>query len=153
MSRNVNFEMVSERELECGYEVVIKIQANGKELSDEYTLMRFKKDADGVVKYLEEYASSKHMHRVLKEYEKLKTGNCMEVEETIKNLTIPQLESLLPSYYQYVIVRRIEELKKLEAKPKPVEESLAQPVIKKTRKKSANTKTKRSRKASTKVSD
>jgi predicted S18 family serine protease len=97
--------------LQHGYAIV------QKEKSSELTLVRMKLDKFGNVYEYKEINESKFQHRLLKEYEKeLKINKqlIMNVEETIKNLTIPQLEALLPSYYGLVIERRIKELQEKE---------------------------------------
>jgi hypothetical protein len=88
-----------------------------KEKSSEKTLVRMMTDKNGNVYKYDEYIESKFRHKLIKEYEKqLKTNKklIMKVEDTLVNLTIPQLEALLPSYYGLVIERRIAELKEKE---------------------------------------
>jgi len=136
---------------------------DNRDMPMEYMLVRciayYNEDDTMTVSNIEELFTSKFINRIKQRFEIIKKqkGYIMEVEETLKNLTIPQLESLLPSYYQCVIERRIKELKQLEAeeaKPIPIEESLAQPEVKKRgRKKNANTSTKRKSKKTTKTSD
>lgn len=139
-----------------GYAIFQEIDARGFPM--EYILVRgIFEETDGVMQAsnIQEIFTSKFKQRLYKAFavEKQKKGYIMEVEETIKNLTIPQLKSLLPSYYQYVIERRIKELeeKELQAKQVPVEESLAQPQVKKSRKKNADSSTKRKSKKTTKT--
>lgn len=136
---------------------------DNRDMPMEYMLVRCvlhcNDDDTMTVSNIEELFTSKFINRIKQRFEIIKKqkGYIMEVEETLKNLTIPQLESLLPSYYQCVIERRIKELKQLEAEKKveeaqpiPIEESLAQPKVKKTRKKkNANTSTKRKSKKTT----
>ena len=100
-----------EKELQHGYYIISKPKVS------EFILVRMKIDAQGnVYKYIE-YDSSKFKYKLMKCYEKeLKTNKTliMKVEETLVNLTIPELKSLLPSYYQLVIQRRIKELQDKE---------------------------------------
>ena len=99
-----------EVELQHGYFLIRRITKGIKET--QMTLVRMKIGMDGIYLY-EAYGESKFKHRLLKEYDKqLKTKKdlIMKIEETIKDLTVEQLQSLLPSYYGLVIQRRITEL-------------------------------------------
>jgi len=88
-----------------------------KEKSVENTLVRMMIDSNGNVYKLEEYLESKFRQKLIKEYEKQLRINkklVMNIMETLQNLTIPQLESLKPSYYQMAIDLRIKELREKE---------------------------------------
>jgi len=137
-----------------GYAIFQEVDARGFPM--EFVLVRgIFEETDGIMQAssIKEIFTSKFKQKLYKAFasEKQKKGYIMNVEETIKNLTIPQLKSLLPSYYQYVIERRIKELEEKELQAKPVEESLAQPQVKKSRKKNADSSTKRKSKKTTKT--
>lgn len=116
----------------------------------EYVLARMMMNDDGSIEESDFIMGSKHEHRLIERYKKELENNktiIMDIRETLQNLTIPQLESLKPSYYQLAINARIAELKKLEKQQaKPVEEALAQP---KKKKKDATSSTKRKSKKAT----
>ena len=125
-----------------GYAILREYDLNGMPM--EYWLVRGmfekKQDDDGYYADNIEYIfSSKHEKKVYDRYISLKPNlNIMDIRESLQNLTIPQLESLLPSYYQLAIERRIAELKALEEKPK-------ENAVTKTKRKSKKTTTKRNR--------
>lgn len=100
-----------EKYLQHGYAVIKKLN------SSELTLVRMIIDSIGNVYEYSEIYESKFMHRLMQAYEKELKSNkkiVMNIEETLENLTIPQLRCLLPSYYQTVIERRIKELEEKE---------------------------------------
>ena len=81
--------------------------------SQTFTLVRMLVDSNGDVYKYDEYLESKFRYRLIAEYEKqLRTNKkvIMNIEETLKDLTIAELQSLLPSYYQLAIEKRIKEL-------------------------------------------
>lgn len=93
--------------LQHGYAIV------DKENSCELTLVRIKVDVHGNVYEYDEIHESKFHHRLMKIYEnELKTNKqlIMNIAETLENLSIQQLESLKPSYYNLEIDARIKEL-------------------------------------------
>jgi len=96
--------------LQHGYAIV------KKEKSSELTLVRMIIDKNGNVYKYDEILESKFKSKLIVEYGKQLTTNkkLINIEESIKNLDIKQLESLLPSYYQPAIEARIEELKEKE---------------------------------------
>jgi len=88
-----------------------------KENSRELSLVRMLTDKDGNVYKYDEYIESKFRYRLITEYEKQLRINkklIMNIEETLQGLTIPELQSLLPSYYQLAIEARIKELQEKE---------------------------------------
>jgi len=93
--------------LQHGYAII------QKEMSAELTLVRMLIDDSGNVYEYKEIHESKFRHKLMKAYDnELKTNKqlVMNIMETLENLTIPQLESLKPSYYQLAIDLRIKEL-------------------------------------------
>ena len=115
-----------------GFGVFIEIQADGSD--GEYILARACID-EGELMLYEELLVSKHQQRLDKrwrhEYETNKSI-IMDVKETLLGLSIEELESLKPSYYQHVINERIAEL---EAEVKKNET----PKVKRSRKKPVKT--------------
>ena len=115
-----------------GFGVFIEIQSDGSD--GEYILARACID-EGELMLYEELLVSKHQQRLDKrwrhEYETNKSI-IMDVEETLLGLSIEELESLKPSYYQHVINTRIAEL---EAEVKKNET----PKVKRSRKKPVKT--------------
>ena len=72
----------------------------------------------------EEIITSKHMPKILSRYQhEVKTNKdlIMDIRETISGLSIEELQSLLPSYYQLAIEGRIAELKQQQQFIKPKE--------------------------------
>ena len=93
-----------------GYGLFIEVQADNTD--GEYILARAAVQ-DGALVIWEEMRQSKYKAKCMERYlHEMKTNKeiIMDVRETLEGLTIKQLKSLLPSYYQLVIERRIQEL-------------------------------------------
>jgi len=117
-----------------GFGIFVVVQGDGSD--GEYILARACIE-EGVLYIWEELLQSKHISRLLKRYQhELQTNTeiIMDVRETLLGLSIDELESLKPSYYQFVINERIAELEAEE-------------------KNNAVTKTKRKRKRVTKTTN
>jgi len=156
MRNNIQLGFTEWLNKDNGYAVIQEFDMYGNPM--EYVLVRgmFEEDGDsfGCIN-MDEIYKSKHIARIYSRFEKEmkdKKNYISDVRETLLNLTIEQLESLKPSYYQLVIDARIAELKKQQENPVPVEAALAEPVQKKTRK-NATSKTKRKSKKTTETSD
>ena len=94
-----------------GYGIFVDVQADGSD--GEYILARIAIQ-DGNVYEWDEIMTSKFIPRLEKRYQHELVTNkdlIMDVRKTLHGLTIKQLESLLPSYYQLAIEARIKELK------------------------------------------
>lgn len=104
--------IVVNQKLQHGYYIVQKVQVNGT--AAEYTLVKMSLTVNGNVKDFNEFFSSKFKSKVMSYYLlHLKDDKTIvkNFSELIKDLTIEELERLLPSYYQPEIMERIEELK------------------------------------------
>ena len=107
--------IVVNQKLQHGYYIVQKVQVNGT--AAEYTLVKMSLTVNGDVKDFNEFFSSKFKSKVMSYYLlHLKDDKTIvkNFSELIKDLTIEELERLLPSYYQPEIMERIEELKRNE---------------------------------------
>lgn len=105
--------IVVNEKLQHGYYIVQKVQVNGT--AAEYTLVKMSLTVNGDVKDFNEFFSSKFKSKVMSYYLlHLKDDKTIvkNFSELIKDLTIEELERLLPSYYQPEIMERIEELKR-----------------------------------------
>jgi len=105
--------IVVNQKLQHGYYIVQKVQVNGT--AAEYTLVKMSLTVNGDVKDFNEFFSSKFKSKVMSYYLlHLKDDKTIvkNFSELIKDLTIEELERLLPSYYQPEIMERIEELKR-----------------------------------------
>lgn len=105
--------IVVNEKLQHGYYIVQKVQNNGT--AAEYTLVKMSLTVNGDVKDFNEFFSSKFKPKVMSYYLlHLKDDKTIvkNFSELIKDLTIEELERLLPSYYQPEIMERIEELKR-----------------------------------------
>lgn len=103
---------------ERGYGLFRYIQVDGSE--GEYILARAIIE-DGALIVWENIMESSHKPKCVKRWQHELVINkdvIMDIRETLEGLTIQQLESLLPSYYQLAIERRIEELKNAVTKTK-----------------------------------
>lgn len=132
-----------------GYGIFQEIQANGED--GEYILARAIIENNQFLAY-EEIGQSKFEWKLKKIYEnELKQNKevIMDIMETLKGLTIKQLESLKPSYYNLAIDLKIKELKEKRAlkeknkvvKQVNVEDALLKPEVNATAKIKRNTKT------------
>ena len=111
-----------------GFGIFIEVQADGSD--GEYILARACIDEDELMLW-EEIMTTTHTPRIIKAYQhQLETDKSiiMDIRETLIGLSIAELESLKPSYYQHVINQRIAELEN-EAKNET-------PKVKRSRKKS-----------------
>jgi len=93
-----------------GFGIFIEVQADGSD--GEYILARACIDEDELMLW-EEIMTTTHMPRIIKAYQhQLETDKSiiMDVRESLQGLSIKQLKSLLPSYYQLAIEARIKEL-------------------------------------------
>jgi len=115
-----------------GFGIFIEVQADGSD--GEYILARACIDEDELMLW-EEIMTTTHTPRIIKAYQhQLETDKSiiMDIRETLIGLSIAELESLKPSYYQHVINTRIAEL---EAEVKKNET----PKVKRSRKKPVKT--------------
>ena len=93
-----------------GYGIFVDVQADGSD--GEYILARIAIQ-DGNVYEWDEIMTSKFITRLEKRYQHELVTNknlIMDVRETLQGLSIKELQSLLPSYYQLAIEARIKEL-------------------------------------------
>lgn len=94
-----------------GFAIVKHLQEDYTE--GEFILARIILEDNKIILY-EELLSSKFKHRLMKRYQQELNTNTeivMDIMETLKGLTIKELESLKPSYYNNAIDIRIAELK------------------------------------------
>lgn len=97
--------------LQHGYYIIQKVQGDGS--VNELTLVKMLFGRGGDVIKFDEYFSSKHIQRIMNQYDialKRDKKIVKNFKETIAKLTKNELEALLPSYYEDDIKERIKEL-------------------------------------------
>jgi hypothetical protein len=114
-----------------GFGIFQEIQGDGSD--GEFILARAIVD-NGRLIVFEEFGQSKFKYKLDKKYQQQLNTNediIMNIEETLKGLTIRELESLKPSYYNLAIDAKIAELKaKKEAREKKNAERKTRDTIK-----------------------
>jgi len=97
-----------------GFVIAKMIQEDGSYAESQLLRLAFKED--GTVALCEEYLASKFEYKLRDYYNKLIKNNKkvdMNIMETLNGLTISELKSLKPSYYNLAIDAKIAELQKI----------------------------------------